>query len=110
MRELTFYGSGDDLFEIVGSTAGEPDEVGAGSDDQVIVEVQDAAGAFLVIGSYGIGNTPCWSIAISQVDEDESIAHTFRFSQYKNGYSVQLDVEVDDEAVVTLISPEQDTE
>ncbi len=93
MRHLRFYGASDDLIEIEGDVPG-CDEFNA---EKAIFEVAGLRIAFEYAGT--------WEIAVAQVDESVPVrVEDMRLSVAENGYSMQLDMDVPDDAYVTRVA------
>ena len=93
-RKLKFSGYSDDLFYIEGTIGDEPDEVGCFDSDCVIKlwDNETNSGMF-VIGRYSVVNNGCWSIAISQIDEDMLIPN-WEMSWSSEDYTTELIIDV----------------
>lgn len=107
MRKLKFYGASDDLFEIDGTSGNEPDEIGC-YDRPCVVKVSNDHAGLHVVGIYAPGDGPaCWSLGIMQLDEDVPLPDwPMTWSVSGRGYSVALEIDAPDSAVVEDISAE----
>jgi hypothetical protein len=87
MKHLTIYGASDDLIEIEGDVKG--------------ADEYPAEDATFVIGGLEVRVTfdGEWWIACKPVDEDFAIAcENIVLTQHEKGYSMQLDMDVPDDA------------
>lgn len=92
MKSLRFYGASDDLIEVEGDVPGADEYPGEATSFTV---------AGLQVGVRYFTNG-VWGIILAQVDEDVPItAQDLRFSVHESGYSMQLDMDVPDDAYVT---------
>lgn len=94
MKQVKIYGSSDDLIEIEGDLKG-ADEYNQENG------VFDCAGLRI-----GVGYTPwgTWGIAVAPIDEDITPkAENIRLTVHERGYSMQLDMEVPDDAYIVLV-------
>lgn len=100
-RHLIFYGASDDLFEIEGSKAGEPDEI----DPSSAVKIMAGDIGLIVVATYAPANAVgCWAIGICQIEEDQPLPDwpmKFTTGAPSLGYSVVLTIEAPDDAVMT---------
>lgn len=104
MRQLTFYGASDDLFEIRGSVGEEPDEVGCG-DSPAIAKIEASDGSMCVVAHYAPADLlACWSIGISPAGEDAPIpSWPISCKLSDNGYSTEMTITVPDDAKVSIV-------
>lgn len=104
-RTLKFYGASDDLFEVEGTIGGEPDEIGC-YDETAAVKVANEHGGLFVVAHYAPKNlAACWSIGLMQLDEDVPLPNwPMKWSTGGRGYSVLLEIEVPDSAVVSAVA------
>jgi hypothetical protein len=100
MKELRFYGSGDDLFEIRGSSDKDGIEIGC-HDRACNVRVLNDKTGLIVTGIYSPAHNGCWTIGISILDEDRPLPDWYMgYKVAENGYSVELVMNVPDDVVV----------
>ncbi len=103
-RLLQFYGASDDLFEIDGGRGGEPDEI----DPSSCVKIMDGEVGMIVTAHYAPADAaPCWAIGICQIDQDQPLPDwpiKFTTGAPSRGYSVVLNVEAPDTAVMTELT------
>lgn len=106
MRTLKFWGESDDLFEIVGTRRGEPDEIGCfnqrNGPPSVLLASESDGGRLIVIASYAPGQgrdkVACWAIGIAPADEDVPLpAWPMRWALGGRGYSTELQIDVPDD-------------
>jgi len=104
MRELTFYGASDDLFEIEGTRGDEPDEVGC-YDEPAVAKIHSSEGELCIVGMYAPGNAAaCWSIGLMPTDEDVPIPDwKMSWKNGDRGYTAELTIHVPDDAVVSMV-------
>ena len=115
MRTLKFYGASDDLFEVEGTKAGEPDEIGSFNSITAVKIANDHAG-LIVVGVYAAhddmpkGMPGCWTIGICPLDEDIPLPDwQMKWSLSDLGYSPLLAIETPDDARVSQIgAPEEE--
>lgn len=97
MRTLTFYGASDDLFECDDSARRDTEEIGCYR-GPAMYRVQDGDAGLLVVGLYAPNNVVgCWSVGISQLDEDKPLPD-WPMVFKAEGYSVRLVITVPDSA------------
>ena len=100
MKELSFYGASDDLFECEGDIC---EERGC-FDTLGIYHLISEQGEMQVTANY-TGNG-CWSIGVRQVAEDVPIPQwQTSFSMHEDGYSTVLTIQVPDD---TMLKDEDD--
>lgn len=100
-KKLKFYGASDDLFEIEGTSLGEPDEIGCYSRTPIVKVCNDLAGLQVIAHYVGV-----WSIGIAPLDEDIPLPGwpmEWRLSGL--GYSTELTLEVPDDVRVSEVEP-----
>lgn len=108
MRELTFYGSSDDLFYCDGTTGDEPDEIGC-YNRPAVVKIESSEGSVCVVGMYAPSKAAsCWQVGLMPVDENIPIPQwpvKFTLNEISSGegYSAKMHISVPDDAVVTDI-------
>lgn len=108
MRRLTFSGASDDLFELEGTHAGEPDEIGCNRDLAAAVSVRTEAEGLVVSARYAPREIKvgCWIIGISPLDEGVAIPDwKMAWSLAPNGYSSMLQIDVPEDARVARLEP-----
>jgi len=107
-RTLQFYGASDDLFEIEGTRAGEPDEIGCFERIAAVKVANDHAGLF-VAALYNPPKRPdglpgCWTIGICPLEEDVPLPDwPMRWELASNGYSTKLTLEAPDDVRVSEV-------
>lgn len=105
MRTLKFYGCSDDLFEIEGTKAGEPDEIGCFEKPAAVNVVYGEAGV-RVWAVYARGETGTWMIGIEPLDEDIPVPDwPIRMGLSDGGYSTEIAMDVPDGATVSQVFP-----
>ena len=126
MRNLLIYGHSDDLVEIEENgeanprarTDGEPDEIPAGSRNDVVLQLLDTVeheGLVVVCHYAPRGTVPCWAIGIGQLDEGLPLpAWPIRYRTdaewvKAHGYSVGLEIEAPDEVVIEQLWPVEES-
>jgi len=105
MRNLAFYGASDDLFEIEGTSKGEPDEVGCFMEKAIAQIITPDGEGLHVVAQYAPGDVACWSIGLMQLDEDKPIPD-WPMRWKAQGYSVRLEIDAPDDARVSMTSDE----
>ena len=111
MRQIGFYGSSDDLAEIEGYRPGEPDEV-CNTEGHFAFEVVTPAGEGLQV-FVDCRINGCWSVGVGQLEEGIPLPtwpmhmRAYHYAD-RDPYSVRLDMDVPDDAVISLLYPEDD--
>lgn len=107
-RTLSFYGTSDDLFEVIGGTRTEPDEIGC-YDSHVILRLMcesDGSGLY-IYGRYAPSNIAgCWVVGIMPLEDATLPDWPTKYSTAENGYSPLLTITVPKAAEVVQIFPE----
>ena len=105
-RQIEFYGSSDDLFEIDGSRGSEPDEIGC-FDRPAAVRVSTEREGLVVVANYApISGLGCWTIGISPIDEDIPLP-SWPMTWRTEGYSTLLTLEAPDDALIVDLTDAQ---
>ena len=114
-RTIVIYGAGDSLIEVEGQRHGEPDEIHLSYKSGIIggalkVAVPDTGEGLFVFAQYGAHDlSSTWMIGISQIEEGSPLPDwPMRWSDNHCGYSVQMEIDAPDEAVITLVAPTTD--
>ena len=108
MRTVTIYGASDDLIEVEGSILPEPDEFSPAQKSPGVVKIEDPEGGRLLVFVQYASNdlSPCWMIGLSQVDENDLLpAWPIRWAIHERGYSMKLEIDLPDGAVITQQLP-----
>lgn len=102
--KLKFEGYSDDTFGEYGVTGEDVDNCGSMEPIQCVVDA-GVYGRLMVIGQYSKAscNNGCWMIGISKVEEDDELPDwNISLLQGEVEYSPLLELELPDEAAVTL--------
>lgn len=102
MKELSFYGGSDDLFECEGAIR---EEVGC-FDRAGIYHLRSSEGEMLIVGLYLPSGL--WSVGVSQVDECAPIPKWPASYSQAHEYSSMLTLQVPDDTV--LVQGDEDDE
>lgn len=99
MVTLRFSGYSDDVFGEYKEVKEEIDNCASGKPIQC--RISSSEGELLVAGQYDQNKNGCWSISLSQVEEDVPIPNwPVRFSS--EGYTAVLEIDVPDDYKVTF--------
>lgn len=102
-RVLKFYGASDDLFEIEGTTKGEPEEIGC-YDRPGAVKVYDRQGNGLIVTGLYI-DPGVWSIGIAPMEENQPLpGWPHSYGPSARGYSALLTIDAPDDAIVVEVA------
>lgn len=100
-KTLQFYGASDDLFEVEGAIR---EEIGC-FDKPGVYHLKASEGELLVVALYL--DSGCWSIGLSQVDENVPVpTWPVSYGMHESGYSVLLTMEVPDDTQLVLAEEE----
>lgn len=99
MNTVSFFGASDDLFVVDGDYTDEICDT-KGGPMSYRIETPDGEG-LVVVGTYAPSDGAVWAIGICQLDEDRPLPPwTMRWTTYHSGYSIELELELPDDAVI----------